>query len=101
LLLALQWGGSTYPWKSGRVIALFVVFGVLTIAFIAVQAWKQEAGTVPPRIIKTRSIWAGACFAFFQGATFFTFVFYVGYNFSIQEDFITNGFGSCPSGSRR
>ncbi|KAJ7919015.1 major facilitator superfamily transporter [Mycena leptocephala] len=77
LLLALQWGGSTYPWKSGRVIALFVVFGVLTVAFIAVQAWKQEAGTVPPRIIKTRSIWAGACFAFFQGATFFTFVFYL------------------------
>ncbi|KAJ7796748.1 major facilitator superfamily transporter [Mycena olivaceomarginata] len=77
LLLALQWGGSTYPWKSGRVIALFVVFGVLTIMFIAVQIWKQDRGTVPPRILKQRSIWAGAWFAFFQGATFFLFVFYV------------------------
>ncbi|KAK7006206.1 major facilitator superfamily transporter [Favolaschia claudopus] len=77
LLLALQWGGSVYPWDNGRVIALFVVFGVLLIVFIAVQIWKQDAGTVPPRIMKQRSIWAGACFSFFQGATFFVFVFYV------------------------
>ena len=37
LLLALQWGGTTYPWSSGRVIALFVVFGLLLIGFIGVQ----------------------------------------------------------------
>jgi hypothetical protein len=99
--LALQWGGSTYPWKSGRVIALFVVFGVLTIMFIAVQIWKQDRGTVPPRILKQRryscrllfycslmlepSIWAGAWFAFFQGATFFLFVFYVSYHLSMSK----------------
>ncbi|KAJ7018830.1 major facilitator superfamily domain-containing protein [Mycena alexandri] len=77
LLLALQWGGSTYPWKSGRIIGLFVAFGVLTLLFIIVQAWKGDSGTVPPRILKQRSIWAGALFAFCQGATFFGFVFYV------------------------
>ncbi|KAJ6512619.1 putative MFS toxin efflux pump [Mycena sanguinolenta] len=77
LLLALQWGGSTYPWNNGRIIALFVLFGVLTAAFIAVQAWKQDSGTVPPRIFKQRSILAGSLFAFCQGATFFLFVFYV------------------------
>ncbi|KAJ7667109.1 major facilitator superfamily domain-containing protein [Mycena rosella] len=77
LLLALQWGGSTYAWKSARIIALFVVFGVLTLVFIAVQAWKQETATVPPRIIKIRSIWSGAWFALFQGATFFVFVYYL------------------------
>ncbi|KAJ7499722.1 major facilitator superfamily domain-containing protein [Mycena latifolia] len=77
LLLALQWGGSTYPWKNGRIIALFVVFGVLTLAFIGVQAWKKDSATVPPRIIKNRSIWSGAWFALFQGATFFVFVYYL------------------------
>ncbi|KAJ7735132.1 MFS multidrug transporter [Mycena maculata] len=77
LLLALQWGGSTYPWKSGRIIALFVVFGVLTLVFIAVQARKQDSATVPPRILKNRSIWSGAWFAFCQGATFFVFVYYL------------------------
>ncbi|KAJ6615512.1 major facilitator superfamily domain-containing protein [Mycena sp. CBHHK59/15] len=77
LLLALQWGGSTYPWKSGRIIALFVVFGVLTLAFAAVQAWKQDSATLPPRILKTRSIWSGSWFALFLGATFFVFVYYL------------------------
>ncbi|KAJ6519344.1 major facilitator superfamily domain-containing protein [Mycena sanguinolenta] len=37
LLLALQWGGSKYPWDSGRVIALFVIFGVFGAAFVAIQ----------------------------------------------------------------
>ncbi|KAF7367326.1 Major facilitator superfamily transporter [Mycena sanguinolenta] len=27
-LLALQWGGAKYAWNSGRIIALFVIFGV-------------------------------------------------------------------------
>ncbi|KAG9685451.1 hypothetical protein KCU95_g12295, partial [Aureobasidium melanogenum] len=38
LLLALQWGGTTYPWNDSRIIALFVVGGVLTIAFVYSQS---------------------------------------------------------------
>ena len=37
LLLAVQWGGAQYPWSSGRVIALFVIFGVTFIAWIMLQ----------------------------------------------------------------
>lgn len=77
LLLALQWGGGTYSWSDGRIIALFVVFGVCMIAFCAIQAWKQESGTVPPRILKQRSIAAGAWFTFFMGAPFLSVVYYL------------------------
>lgn len=35
--MALTFGGSTYPWNSGRQIALWVVFGVLLIAFFIQQ----------------------------------------------------------------
>ncbi|RDW85591.1 hypothetical protein BP5796_03916 [Coleophoma crateriformis] len=56
VLLALQWGGTTYAWNSGRIIALFVLGGVLLAAFVGIQIWKQEMGTIPPRIIKQRSI---------------------------------------------
>ncbi|KAJ7119193.1 putative efflux pump antibiotic resistance protein [Mycena crocata] len=67
LLLVLQWGGSTYAWKNGRIIALFVLFGVLIALFVAIQIWKQEDATVPPRIFKKRgtiaAVWFGLCFS--------------------------------------
>ena len=77
LLLALQWGGGTYSWSDGRIIALFVVFGVCMITFCAIQVWKQESGTVPPRILKQRSVAAGAWFTFFMGAPFMSVVYYL------------------------
>lgn len=40
LLLALQWGGATYAWSSGRVVALLVVFAVCIVAFVAVRGRK-------------------------------------------------------------
>jgi MFS family permease len=42
LLLALQWGGSKYNWSDGRIIALFVIFGVLITSFVGIQIWKQD-----------------------------------------------------------
>ncbi|MCJ1397095.1 hypothetical protein MMC11_000287 [Xylographa trunciseda] len=77
LLLALQWGGSTYAWASGRIIALFVVFGLLVISFIGIQLWKKENATVPPRIISQRSVAFGFLFAFSLGGAFFTIVYYI------------------------
>lgn len=62
LLLALQWGGTTYEWSNGRIIALLVLAGVLLIAFGAVQVWRKEDATIPPRIIKQRSVAFGALY---------------------------------------
>ncbi|KAJ7485872.1 major facilitator superfamily domain-containing protein [Mycena latifolia] len=77
LLLALQWGGSKYPWKSSRIIALFVVFGILISIFISVQLWKQDRATIPPRILKKRSIWSSAMYSFCIGSAFFILAFYL------------------------
>lgn len=77
LLLALQWGGTTYPWKSGRIIALFILAALLIIGFLGVQVWKQERATVPPRIFKNRTVWAGSFFGATLGAAFFVMVFYL------------------------
>lgn len=48
-------------------IALFVVFSILLVAFIGVQVWKQDDATLPPRIMKQRSLAMGALFAFCLG----------------------------------
>lgn len=76
LLLALQWGGSTYKWSDGRIVALLVLFVVLLIAFGAIQFWKKDNATVPPRVLKQRTVAAGACFCVTLGAAFFIMVFY-------------------------
>lgn len=77
LLLALQWGGSKYSWSSGRIIALFVIFGLLIMTFIGVQIWKGEDATVPPRIFMQRSILAGTWFGICLGGAFFLFIYYL------------------------
>jgi hypothetical protein len=77
LLLALQWGGTTYPWNSGRIIGLFVVFGVLILVFLFIQWRQQDNATVPPRIFRNRTVWSGSFYAFSIGSAFFLFVYYI------------------------
>lgn len=77
LLLALQWGGSTYAWSNGRIIALFVLFGVLFIAFAAVQYLMPETATVPARIITQRTMICGTLFTFFLAGAMLMCVYYL------------------------
>lgn len=62
LLLALQWGGSTYAWGNWRIILLFVLFAVLFIVFACIQVFMPNTATVPVRIISQRSIAAATVF---------------------------------------
>lgn len=62
LLLALQWGGTSYSWDNARIIALIGLAGILLIAFGFVQIWRKEDATIPPRIIKQRSVAFGAVY---------------------------------------
>lgn len=77
LLLALQWGGTTYAWNSGRVIALFVVFAVLIAIFLFIQWRQQDNATVPPRVMKMRTVWSGSVFAAATGAAFFSGIYFL------------------------
>lgn len=42
LLLALVWGGSTYPWGSNEIIGLFTGSGVMLLAFIFAESRAEE-----------------------------------------------------------
>ena len=77
LLLALQWGGSLYPWSDARIIALLVVFGVLLIAFVGIQVWNGEHATIPYRIFSQRSIAAGMFFSLCLGGSLMLLVYYL------------------------
>lgn len=76
LVLALQWGGAEYPWKSAKIIGLFVGFGAMAIIFIAIQLWKGDKATLPPRFFTNRNVVCAMLFALFFGAAFFPLIYY-------------------------
>jgi Major Facilitator Superfamily len=77
LLLALQWGGTTYEWNSWRIIFLFCMFAILISIFLFIQYKQQDLATVPPRIFFKRSVWSAAFFIFCTGAAFLGSIFYL------------------------
>jgi MFS family permease len=77
LLLALQWGGTTYAWSNSRIIALLVVFAVLLFAFAAVQICMGVNATLPLHIVKQRTIACATLFAFCVSGSFFVMAYYV------------------------
>lgn len=71
LILALQWGGPTYPWGNGQIIALFVIAGVLFTVFIGIQMWQRVQATLPMRLLKNRNIWGAVWYGSFVSASMF------------------------------
>ncbi|KAK3318304.1 putative aflatoxin efflux pump [Apodospora peruviana] len=77
LLLALQWGGSTYAWGNWQIVMLLGIFSTCTVAFIATQMLKPETAMVPPRVITQRSVAFGTSFTFFLAGSMLMMVYYV------------------------
>ncbi|KAH7153625.1 major facilitator superfamily domain-containing protein [Dactylonectria macrodidyma] len=77
LLLALQWGGSTYSWSDGRIEALLVLAGLLLLGFVMVQVLLPKTATVPPRIFKQRSIISGFFSTTCVGSQMVLFVYFL------------------------
>ncbi|KAK0731966.1 major facilitator superfamily transporter [Lasiosphaeris hirsuta] len=76
LLLALQWGGSVHAWNSPTLIGLLVTMAVAAVCFIGIQIWKQDQGTVPPRIAKQRSVACSTIYVFCAGGALNLFQYF-------------------------
>ncbi|ELQ38029.1 major facilitator superfamily transporter [Pyricularia oryzae Y34] len=77
LLLALQWAGTEYAWSDARIIALLAIFGVLAAVWLGLQWWQDEHATMPPRIIKKRTVWAACIYAFAGGGAFISSSYFI------------------------
>ncbi|KAF4830410.1 Efflux pump aflT [Colletotrichum tropicale] len=77
LLLALQWGGLTYAWNNGRIVALLVLACVLLIGFVMVQIFLPKTATIPPKVFKQRSILAGVFATFCIGSQNMIIIYYL------------------------
>ena len=65
LLLALQWGGHKYPWKSATVIGLIVGFGIMMGLFATWQWHLKDNASIPFRILTQRSVYSAFAATFF------------------------------------
>ena len=63
LFLALSWAGSKYAWSSPIIIVLFLLFAALLAGFGYDQYRRGDSATLPPRILKQRSVIAGFIFS--------------------------------------
>ncbi|OCB91721.1 MFS general substrate transporter [Sanghuangporus baumii] len=81
LLLALQQGGTTFPWRSPKIWGLFLGFGLLIIAFVGVEYIRGNEATLPPRILRQRTVLAGSIYTILLSMAFFTHIFFLPFYF--------------------
>lgn len=77
LLFALQLGGTTFGWDDPRVITCLVLSALLVGAFAAWQIYRGEEATLPPRIVKNRTVLSGMFFAGCNNGLFTVVEYYV------------------------
>jgi len=76
LLLALSWGGSTYPWNSPQVLGLLVVAVVFGVAFLFIES-RAEAPTIPLDLFRNRIFTASAIITFLTSMGMFGAILYI------------------------
>jgi MFS family permease len=86
LLLAIQFGGRGYSWNSGVIVALFVVSSVFGAAFIVAQVWRGEKASIPPHVLRQRSVVAGSLASLGIGAVLVLFAFYLPIWFQVVQN---------------
>lgn len=76
-LLALQWGGTTKPWKDPDVIGTLIGFVWLSIVAIAIEYFSGERALIVGRLLKDRTILALCAFIFFAAGVLFIPLYYL------------------------
>ena len=86
LLLALEWGGTTYPWDSVTIIGLFCGAGGLFILFLGWEYFRKEEAMLPPSLFRNRVMSCAIIVsAMTQGGVYLT-LYYLPIWFQVVKD---------------
>jgi MFS family permease len=77
VLIALQWGGNEYPWKSATIIGLFCGFVGLFLIFITWQAHKGDGAMIPLSLLGRRTIIASSMTSMCVFGSLFVVIYYI------------------------
>ena len=80
-VMIFTFGGSIWPWNDGRVITLFVVFGVVLLAFIVTQYYAilttKERRLFPGQFLRSRSLVLLYVCTACLGASLYVAIYYI------------------------
>lgn len=104
-MLALEWGGITYPWSKPLVWGLLVGFGLLIGAFLGIQVWAKDRyallsssplrsrklkidfrASIPLQLVKQRTVAAGSLFILFINSIVGLLMYYLPLYFQSAKD---------------
>ncbi|KAJ3001773.1 hypothetical protein NUW54_g6220 [Trametes sanguinea] len=75
-LIALTWGGVTYPWSSAHVLAVLIIGAILIVVFFVYEAFVPPESTIPFDIMKNRTSLGGFLGTFFHGIISVAAIYY-------------------------
>ena len=82
-LLALEWGGQTYPWNSATIIGLFVgSFGNLLV-FLAWERHRGSTAMIPLAMLGKRVVYSSALTSFFMMGNLIVTTYYLAIWFQV------------------
>jgi len=97
LVLGLQWGGNTFPWKDGRVIGTLVGGFAMFAAFVVAEHYAKDP-LVFPSMLKSRTLLAIFAAEFVYGMTLLGCMYYVPQFFQLvfNDSATMSGVGLLP-----
>jgi MFS family permease len=85
LILALQWGGTTYAWSDPKMIGLLVTFAVLLVIFIIIETFMPATAMAPPRVVLNRSVAGSMIFTFLNYGSVMAIAYYMAIWFQVAK----------------
>lgn len=77
LLLAVYWGGILKPWNHNDVIGTLLGFGLLLVAFVAVEYKQGQYAMLVHKLLKKREVLVGSMFSFFISGAVFVLIYFL------------------------
>jgi hypothetical protein len=76
-LLALEWGGTQYPWGDAKIIGLFCGAAGMLLVFLAWEYKEGDAAMIPFSMLKNRIVYSASITLFFFFGALLLFSYYL------------------------
>jgi hypothetical protein len=86
LLIAVQWGGAKYAWKSATIIGLIVGFALSMILFVIWQWRQKDEASIPLSVMGNRSVYSASLLVFMGLGATTMMAFYIPMWFQVVKD---------------